>query len=337
MADMLADSQNRGPLGGRNLRAVGARHGADCKGFSLLELMASIAILIVILGGIFSLLASSQQTYAKTQLKTDMYEDVRGVAELMAQEIGQAGLVTLPAGTTVSSAASAGATTLQVSSTTSMFVGEQLLVGGTTEETVTISAIGSSLTLSSGLASAHAVGDSVTVLGVFPSGIVPQTGNDVYPTGGALPNTPSGGNLLNLFGDINGDGSLVYVRYTCTNGTYSAPGTLTRSVTTMTPGGTTLQTSQTLLSTLVSTPTCFQYVTQTISSNYYVTNVSFTVTVQSRTRDPQNLNLTDPQAYMPMTKSFLNLSPRNIVAAAELANAGITTRLQATPANVSAY
>jgi hypothetical protein len=230
---------------------------------------------------------------------------------------------------------SATAQAVTVSQTASMFVGEQLLVdAGGNEELVTLTGVGAS-SMTGVFANAHANGATITVLGVFPSGIVPTSGNDVYPTSGSLPNTPSSGNVLNLFGDINGDGSLVYVRYSCNSGNgavgTASPGTLTRSVTTITPGSNTLSSSQTLLSTLVSTPTCFQYLTQPYNTNYYVTNIGFTVTVQSRAADPQT------RQFMTMTKSFLNLSPRNVLAAMELANAGVITRLQATPANVSSY
>ena len=51
---------------------------------------------------------------------------------------------------------------------------------------------------------AHAAGARVVVLGGFSSGIVPP---------GAV--NGSSGSVLKLFGDINGDGNMVYVEYTC--------------------------------------------------------------------------------------------------------------------------
>jgi len=297
---------------------------AACEGFSLLELIASIAVLLVISGGIFSAISSSQQSYARTELKSDMYENVQGAAELMAQEIGQAGLVSLPASTLTSAvSANVNAQTVNFSSTTSMFVNEQVLVdaGTNNEELVTLTTV-TPLTITAIFGKAHAIGVPINVLGVFPNGVV-------------APGTTDGStaNVLNIFGDVNADGSLVYVRYTCTPGTTAAPGTLTRSVTTITPGVDSLSPSQTLLSTVVggTGATCFQYATTTAAGFTFVTNVGFTLSVQATRPDPQT------GVYPQMTKSFLNLAPRDVLAGLELANAGITSRLQPTPANVLVY
>jgi Tfp pilus assembly protein PilW len=299
-----------------------------CAGFTLLELLVSMGVLFVIMGGVISALSTSEQTYARTELGSDMYENVRSVAELMEQEIGQAGLASLPA-TTLTGAvvANASAQAVNVSQTASMYVGEQLLVdAGSTSETLT--AVGST-TMSGIFKSAHASGAPVTVLGSYPSGIVPPGATD-----GSTSVTEPGVSVLNMYGDINGDGSLVYVRYTCD--TSVTPGSLTRSVTTITPGVNTISAAQTLLSTLIPNPggtPCFQYTTYPVGTptNTYVTNVGLTISVRSLTTDPQT------QQYLTMTKSFLDLSPRNVLAGFELGNAGITNRLQAQPPNASLY
>jgi prepilin-type N-terminal cleavage/methylation domain-containing protein len=297
---------------------------APCEGFSLLEMMVTLAVMIVISSGIFSAISSSQQSFARTELKSDMYENVRGAAELLAQEIGQAGLVSLPA-STLSTAVSANVTaqTVNVSSTTSMFVNEQVLVDASTnnEELVTLTAV-TAATITTVFGKPHVAGVPINVLGVFPNGVVaPVT------AGGST------ANILNIFGDINADGSLVYVRYTCTPGTPATPGTLTRSVTTILPGVDALSASQTLLSTVVggAGAVCFQYTTTAAAGFTFVTNVGFTLSVQATKPDPQT------GVFPQMTKSFLNLAPRNVSAGLELANAGITTRLQPTPANVLVY
>jgi hypothetical protein len=156
-------------------------------------------------------------------------------------------------------------------------------------------------------------------LGVFPDGVA----------------TTSTANILNIFGDINADGSLVYVRYTCNPGTSAAPGTLTRSVTTVTPGVNAVGASQTLLSTVIGGVgfACFQYTTATAAGFTFVTNVAFTLSVQATRVDPQT------GVYPSMTRSFLNLAPRNVLAGYELATASpaITNRLQATPPNIALY
>jgi Tfp pilus assembly protein PilW len=316
--------KKKGPLGTAERRLGLRASPAAFGGFSLLEMMATMALMMVISGGIFSAVSSSQQSYARTELKSDMYENVRGAAELMAQEIGQAGLVSLPA-STLSTAVIANATakTVNVSSTTSMFVNEQVLVDASTnnEELVTLTGVTAS-TITTIFGKPHAAGVPINVLGVFPNGVVAPATTD-----------GSTANVLNIFGDINADGSLVYVRYTCTPGTAAAPGTLTRSVTTILPGVDALSASQTLLSTVVggTGAVCFQYTTSAAAGFTFVTNVGFTLSVHATRPDPQT------GVYPQMTKSFLNLAPRNVSAGLELANAGISTRLQPTPANVLVY
>lgn len=317
------------PLGAE--RPLGLRScPAKCGGFSLLELLVSMTVLVVISGGVLSVIGFYQKSFGRTEIRSDMYENVRGVAELMAQEIGQAGLVSLPASTLSSAVASSVlAQTVNVSSTTSMFVGEQLLVdAGNSEELVTLTAV-TGTTIKAIFGNAHAIGAPISALGVFPSGIVPPGTTD-----------GSTANVLNIFGDINADGSLVYVRYTCTPGTSAAPGTLTRSVTTIVPGVNTIGASQTLLSTVIggAGAACFQYTTQAAAGYTFVTNVGFTLSVQATRPDPQTLQ------YSTMTKSFLNLEPRNVLAGFEVATASspLTNRLQpalpaTAPANVLVY
>jgi prepilin-type N-terminal cleavage/methylation domain-containing protein len=320
------------PLGTGEWRLAFRASRATCGGFSMIELLLCMAVLCVILGGVLSAVSQSEQGYSRTELQSDMYENVRGSAELMEQEVGQAGLVSLPA-TTISSAVAVAATSASVSSTTSMYNGEQLLVdaGSALEESVTLSAnpTSTTITVSPAFVHAHASGATVTVLGAFPSGVVPPGTTD-----GSTSVAEPGISVLNLVGDINSDGSLVYVRYTCN--TSVTPGTLTRSITTITPGVNTISAAQTLLSTLIPNPggtPCFQYTSYAVGtpSNTYVTNVGLTVSVQSLRPDPQT------NQYLTMTKSFLDMSPRNVLAGFELGNAGLTNRIQATPPNVTLY
>jgi prepilin-type N-terminal cleavage/methylation domain-containing protein len=326
------------PLGTAERRFGFRASGATCGGFSLVELLVCVAVLCVITGGVVAAISTSEQSYARTELQSDMYENVRGAAELIEQEVGQAGLVSLPAATLTAGAA-IGTKTTTVSSTSSMYVGEQLLVdaGTNVEELVTLASplAGTTINTTTAFANVHLAGAPVTVLGAFPAGVVPPGAAD----GSTSVNEP-GVSVLNLFGDINGDGTLVYVRYTCD--TSVTPGTLTRSVTTITPGVNAISPAQTLLSTLIPNPViapsvvgtpCFQYTSYAVGtpSNTYVTNVGLTISVQSLKRDPQT------SQYLNMTKSFLDLSPRNVMSAYELGNAGLTNRLQATPPNVALY
>jgi hypothetical protein len=270
-----------------------------------------------------------------------MYENVRGAVELMAQEVGQAGAVSLPSTAPTLSAGvsvSASAQTATISSTTSMFVGEKVIVDtGTNEELVTLTAVSPGTNQIAGIFSvAHASGAPINVMGVFPNGIVaPGTTNGSTGTSTGSYSatvTEPASSVLNLFGDLNADGTLVYVRYTCD--TTATPGTLTRSVTTITPGSNTISSSQYLLKTLITNPSgtaCFQYTTATAGGYTFVTNIAVTLSVRTVNRDPET------NQYVTMTKSFLNLSPRNILTAFKLASSSVTSRLQPTPANVSLY
>jgi prepilin-type N-terminal cleavage/methylation domain-containing protein len=348
---------------GRNARARGLHSsGSTCGGFSLLELMVSMAVLVVIAGGVISLISYNENIYARTEQQSDMYENVRAVAELMAQEVGQAGFVDLPAGATLSGAvtASASAQTVAVSSTTSMYVGEILLVDtAASEEPVTLTAV-TSTSISAIFANNHASGAVIHAIGVSPNGIVSPSSSATTSGGLSCVTIPTGVtsytvtdgstcNVLNIWGDLNSDGSLVYVRYSCnfpsTFGPTTTPGTLTRSVTTITPGVNTVSTAQTLLSTLIQNPPssaptpCFQFDISTqqitvngVTSTYYiVANVGLTISVQTLKPD-----MTTGQ-YLTMTKSFLDLSPRNILAGYEQANWGDASRLQNQPPNVALY
>ena len=67
------------------------------EGFSLLEMSASLAILLLIAGVAFTALKSYQNAYYSQQMQADVHQDLRGAMELMSQEIGQAGLVPIPA------------------------------------------------------------------------------------------------------------------------------------------------------------------------------------------------------------------------------------------------
>ncbi len=281
------------------------------RGFSLLELLVSMTILLVVAGGIFSALNYYQKSYGSTMLKADMHAGVRGAAELMAQEIGQAGTVPSTS-TTLSGSVTASALeqTVNIGSSANTFVGENLQIdAGAANETVAVTAVGFSPASIRGIFSKnHNVGAVVIARGVFPEGILTAT---------------STATTLQLFGDINADGTLVYVEYTCdpTNAH-----TLTRSITPITAAS--KSTPVVLVQGLVANPgvtSCFTYSTAAAAGFTFATNVGLTLTTQTSDPDPQT------GAYDTMTKSFLNLSPRNVAAGLALAQAGVTAPLEPTP------
>ncbi len=282
-------------------------------GFSLLELTASMAILLVVCGAALSALGAFQKSYGSTLLRSDMHAGVRSATELLAQEIGQAGSV--PATQTTLGAAVTALSTAQVvtvGSSAGMYVGEKLQIDtGATQETVTITALSYTLnTITAVFTQAHASGVLVQAIGVFPQGIL----------------SSSTGTQLQMFGDINADGTLQFVEYNCD----TTAGTLTRSITPVI-GSTAKNTPVVLVQNLIANPggtSCFQY-TWTTSGTYTIaTSVSLTLTTQTAKPDPQT------GVYATMTKSFLNLDPRNLIDGLDLANNSMTNRLQPTPSNL---
>jgi hypothetical protein len=255
---------------------------------------------------------SQQKSYFATMPKAEIDETIRGIADTMAQEIGQAGVVpststTLPSNIT----ASPQPQTVTVDSTSNMFPGESLHVDYTSAsyETVTVAAISNSTSFTAVFSKNHGAGAVVWAGGIFPQGIL----------------SSSTGDVLRLVGDINGDGTLVYEEYACD----ATAGTFSRSITPI--GATSKNSAVILVQGLTSNPdgtACFTYSAATSSGYTFVTNVGFTVTIRSLEIDPQ------AGSYATITKSFQNLSPRNIKAALALAQAGMTAPLQPTPPGV---
>jgi hypothetical protein len=269
--------------------------------------------------------------------RTDMHTSVRSATELLQQEIGQAGKVSLGAPTdniTLAAAVATGSNGFSLASTGSWvptpYVGEVLTIDvGSKQETVTVAPPASSPTAT--FANAHAQGAPVFALGAFATGVVPPCGT--APCG-------SDATHLKLYGDINGDGKMMYVEYTCSQGTASAPGTLYRHQ--MPYDQTTAKTANDntmiLLSNVLANPNdaggnvvpCFAYQVQTLGSGTCVTNVAVTLTVQTQNVDPQTRQLQQE------TKALLNVGPRNIVEVYDTASLVDPTRAQPMPATVTA-
>ncbi len=279
-------------------------------GFSVLELMVSVAVLVVITGAVLSSLTTYQNTYLSMQMKTDMYSAIRSAAELMSQEIGQAGLLSLrPRQLSAAVIASSTAQAVSVSPTTNyFFVGQKLLIDtGAGAEVVALTAV-SPTTISGIFTKNHSLGAPIDTVGVFPGGVL----------------TSSTATQLQLLGDINADGTVHYVRYDCD----AAGGTLKRSSTPITASSS--NTPQVVIENLTANPggtPCFSYTSTTAAGFTFVTSVVVTLTTQTSAIDPQT------RAFQTLTKS-LNLDPRNVLAGLELANASLTDRLQPTPPGI---
>jgi prepilin-type N-terminal cleavage/methylation domain-containing protein len=280
-------------------------------GFSLVELMISLAIFLVIASGVFGALGYYTQHYQRTQLTVDMHDNLRSAIDLLAQEIGQAGLLSSNSNqiTTLGVAVATGSQTVAFGSAANIFVGEKLLVdAGPSQELVAVTAVSSNnVTAVFGLP--HANGAVINALGVFPQGVL----------------SGSTANQLQLVGDINGDGTVVYVEYNCNNQA-PGPGTLTRSITPISAAA--KNASMILLDKVMPNPggtPCFQY-----PATALVPQVGVTMTVQSTTIDPVT------GTYLTITKQALDLVPRNVQMGFTMASASpaVITRLQPTPPGI---
>ena len=313
-------------------------------GFSLIETMVALGVLFAVGGIVMSGMVQLMKTQGTIANRTDMHTSVRSATELLQQEIGQAGKVSLaPPLANVSLAAPGVALgsngfTLQASdlSTPAVYPGEALTVDvGANQEVVVVSGSASSPTAL--FQNPHATGAPVSALGAFATGIVPP---------GAVPptNDPgSSGTVLKLYGDINGDGNMVYVEYTCTPGTTAAPGNLYRNQMLITAGSKAPVTGPTgptmiLLNNVLANPPdpngnpvpCFTYQVQPLGAGTCVTDVAVTLTVQTQNKDPQT------GQFQTETKALLNVSPRNVVEVYDTASLTDPLRAQVIPPSVSA-
>ena len=181
-------------------------------------------------------------------------------------------------------------------------------------------------TVTADFAYPHLAGAAVQVLGGFGSGIVPPA---PFPNG-------SGASILKLYGDINGDGNMVYVEYTC-DPAPGGTGNLYRNVMPydQVAAKAAATSSQILLSNIQTNPggtACFTYLPnplKVVGANTYVLDVAITLTVQTQAVDPIT------KQFQTETKALLNVSPRNVFNVWQLASAGVTDRVQPMPPTVT--
>ena len=328
-------------------------------GFSLPELLISITILLIISSAVTSALLQMTTSQSTIWNRTQLHAGVRSATELLQQEVGQAGRITLPGTVTLSAGVAAGATTATLSTTATapltavsgIFPGELLVIDPgswnqaaippeSSEETVVVSAVNAAtntITIArsidatgtphpgSAFRYAHLAGAVVRVLGGFSSGIVP-------PSPGFV--NGSDATHLKMYGDINGDGTLLYVEYVCD----TAGGNLYRNVMpfNQAPPKIAPTASQILLGSIQPNPGltgCFTYMPSplpVVAGTTYVLDVAITLTVNTQLKDPLT------KRYQTETKALLNVSPRNVFNVWQLASAGMFNRVQPMPATVAA-
>jgi hypothetical protein len=295
--------------------------------------------------------------------RTEMHSGIRGATELLQQEVGQAGRITFPSTVTLSAAinpvggaapaaslacdAGAPATnavTVAVSSVSGMYAtsginGSYILlttVDGDGAESIKVAQV---LTGPARIVACfkgpHAAGSVLMPLGGFANGIIPPEAADATRTPPYLGYLHgSTATKLRLYGDINGDGNMVLVEYTCDTATHK----LFRSVTAFDAVTKNAVTdADILLSNIMDNPgspptPCFTYQYETLvvqgTPFAFVIDVAVTLTVQTQDIDPVT------KQYQKETKALLNVSPRNVFNTWSLASIGYTDRVQSTPTSV---
>ena len=308
------------------------------RGFSLIETMVAMGLLLVVSAGMMEAMLRLSRVTSSVFNRSGMHDAVRSATELLQQEVGQAGSITLPAPVTLTQAVAEGPNTVTVSSVSNMFVGEYLVVGaGPTEETVQVTAVGTSPpSITATFLQAHASGAPVAVRGGFATGVVPCVNQAACPgsaVGTATFANGSTGYLLKLYGDINDDGRMVYVEYTCDiNAGILYRNVIDNAVTAdVAPAKPAPGPNQILLDNLTDPDTgrvpCFVYQQRTVFPNTFVTNVAISLTTQAQFRDRS-------AGIQKETKSLLNVAPRNVFNSWLLASMATSTRVNDIPLSI---
>ncbi|MBI3934373.1 MAG: hypothetical protein HY316_06745 [Acidobacteria bacterium] len=299
--------------------------------------MIVLVILLAVSGIVLTAMYQMAMRQASVANRTEMHSGVRSVTEVLQQEISQAGRIAFPDPeyTALSAAVVSGAcdnngagvsSTVAVDNPEYMFDGIRLLIDiGDCEEVVTAAFDGANITAA--FRKSHALGALVRPAGAFAEGILAN----------------STGTRLNMFGDINDDGSLVYIEYICNPN--AAGGTLTRQEMPWdTPVANTGDfPAQLLLTNVLPNPDdpltgnpvpCFTYQQQTVTIDgtpfTFTINVGVTLTAKAEFDDPQT------GAQQVETKALLTVSPRNIFQAWEMATmSGTKKHVQPTPPNIT--
>jgi type II secretory pathway pseudopilin PulG len=299
----------------------------DERGFTILELVISVAILMVISGLMLQGVVDMTRANQDQSNRSEMHAGIRNATALLQQEVGQAGRLTFPADVSLATAVTGGTASTWVTvtpNTTNMFVDMWLVVGqGPAEEIVRVQGVNTgSNQIQAVFTNSHDSGARVAPSGGFGAGIVPTT----------MANG-STASVLKIVGDVNGDGNVVYVEYTCD----WVGGRMFRNmmpVTAVSKPAVTVE--QILLDNLLpnppnpngTVPPCFSYQEQTISGTTYVINVAIMTTVRTQDRHPIT------GEFMVVTKALLNVAPRNVFHTWQSASFGYSNRIQPLPATV---
>ena len=308
-----------------------ARRHNRAAGFTLLEMMLSTALFLglssLILGGMISVI----RNYRSLEIRNALEQRMRSAFELMAQEIGQAGLqasgldvsgLVAPLASITQTITSTGVKTVTVDKIGGIFQGASLVVNdGTNQETVIVTAMSTTApySITANFALTHTNASTpLYAPGVFPGGILAP---DYTASPARYSSTRT---QLMVFGDVNAVGNaLVLVRYSCPA---TFPGAIQRTEwdvatgtwTTPQAGPTNLLDNVTSCSftypndpnlafpvTLPTVPISWTDSGGTVHNVTYsmVPSVGITITATSQTNDPIS------NKPFQLTKSFSTFSP----------------------------
>jgi prepilin-type N-terminal cleavage/methylation domain-containing protein len=288
-------------------------------GFSLIEALIATSILLILFGAATNGLNQTAIFSKVVGNRTEMHGSVRGATELMQQEIGQAGRIALPGPIATTAGVLKGNNPVALSTVAGLFVGAWVVIGTNDQtESVMISAIAGN-TITAVFTIDHLAAEPVQVFGGFGSGVVP-------------PSMANGstGTVLKLYGDVNDDGNMMYIEYTCDATTAS----LYRNVMAWDAAAKPAKTpAMVILNNVIANPNnspCFTYQTEIVGANTFVTGVAVTLSVRSQQKDHFS------KTYQQATKTLLNVSPRNIFLVWSMVSIGISNRLQPMPPTITA-
>lgn len=310
------------------------RVAAKQSGFSLIELMIVTVVLLAVSGIVLTAMYQMTMRQASISNRTEMHSGVRSVTGVLQQEISQAGRIAFPRvpnpnQTTTMNVAVVGASPdtpvtipAGVADPSFLFNNMHLIIDiGDNEEIVTATGWNNT-TFTGTFEKNHAINALVRPAGAFAEGILPS----------------STGTVLKLFGDINDDGNMRYVEYTCD----TVFGFLYRNDVAWNAGAKpAVNASMILLSNLLPNPNdavtglpvpCFTYQRETVPGTPYTFTLNVGVTL---TANPQSADL-QTRRRDPETKALLNVSPRNVFQAWQLAGIpGAELHVQPTPPSIT--
>jgi type II secretory pathway pseudopilin PulG len=178
-------------------------------GFTVIEMLVSICILLPIMGGALALFSLGVNQQSSEQSSAEANQDITAALNMMKMEIAQAGSHDIYVETETGSAILGNDTYAQsvpVDSIEGLCVGDSIdVVDGSVSETVRITGLTSG-TITGIFKYSHSGDTKIRLFGLpYIQGVLPPTG--------LSPNTDTAVTTLRFFGDIYGDGSMYYVEY----------------------------------------------------------------------------------------------------------------------------